>query len=257
MKRMSPFWVSVAALLTTVLPINAEEISPGTTVILSGRITDPAGKPVMDVPIRAKIRLPSSTDANIAEYGLPIEGQVLPDGYYRIALKSGSYLVRIYPQEESPWLSKHIPVEIARDSTLDISLEAGASLKVRVMDPEGSPVRGASVTFWERAGSGQGHCCTGSDGRYQTKLALGTYELEIRDKRGKYTKATVAVQLSKETTQEVILERSAMGIVLYSILMVYVVGGVFLVIRFGQMPAKGIQMKWSFWPLWVAAPDGL
>ena len=254
MRRMAPLWTSVATLLTTAIAVGAGETGPDTAVVLSGRITDPAGNPVAHAPVRAEMLVPYDTDSHLIEVAPPVEAQVSPDGHYRIALAPGSYQVGVYPPEHSPWLGTSTSVEITADSTLDISLEAAALLKVRVTDPEGHPVEGATIIVHAPGGT-RIHCCTGADGLYETKLAVGDYETEVRGSDGMYARTVVAVNLSDNTTQDVVLQRRGMGshALLYSFLLLSAAVGVLLVMRFGNMPAEGLRMKWSFLPLWVAA----
>ena len=254
MRRMAPLWTSVATLLTSTITVGAGETAPGTTVVLSGRITDPAGNPVSHAPVRAEMLIPYDTDSHLIEVAPPVAGQVSPDGHYRIALAPGSYQVGVYPPAHSPWLGTSIPVEITADSTLDISLGAAALLKVRVTDPEGHPVEGATIIVYAPGGA-KTHCCTGSDGLYETKLAVGDYEAEIRGSDGMYARTVVSVNLSDNASQEVFLQRPGMGphALLYSVLLLAAAVGVLLVMRFGNMPAEGLRMTRSFLPLWVAA----
>ena len=198
MKRISIFLLSCVALLTMVVPISTEETA-ATTVTLSGRINDSEGNPVANVHIYAY-------DPDSGQQG---EVDASSDGTYRISLAPGTYEVSISPPVGSKWIRKTIEeVNVDEDAILDVVLETGPVLTVRILDPGGDLITDLDGVIVEGQGLTLYWSCSGCDGPFRMALAPGTYKLEIRPPLGSELLGTTIeeMHIGEDTTLEITLE---------------------------------------------------
>ncbi|MBX3314217.1 MAG: carboxypeptidase regulatory-like domain-containing protein [Actinobacteria bacterium] len=147
---------------------------------LTGRITDPDGRGVEGARVWAfapgDVWLGSLAARSGADGSYRIEGLAPLD--YRIAVvaPAGSGL-------QNRWADDPVRVEPGVDRTgFDVALDAGASIRGRVTDPDGQPLGGVSVTAWSPtdrwiAGAGS---TTAADGTYVIEgLDPGSYKVRF------------------------------------------------------------------------------
>lgn len=174
-------------------------LTPG--AVLAGRVLSPAGQPVPGAEVSL---LPEGS----ATVSLLSVGAVLSDeqGRYRLeGISPGTHAVRAEHEEYRP-VQRRLDVQ-AGANTLDLTLEPGAALSGRVVDPLGAPVAGARVFLRPRSDEsprGLPDDTSGPDGSFTLPgLADGTYRL-LAEREG--------FARSREGQEVVVAGRSVTGI---------------------------------------------
>lgn len=164
-------------------PINLEFRTPG-TIVLRGRVSNPAGEPLAGIPISAT-RIPTgfgsgddpspSTKQIAVTDALGIyNGEVLAAPRVALSIakdtRTEAYLI---PAPLTLEFSNYSDVTRAE---LNFVLEIGAEISGRVLDREAEPIRGASVRV---TGPINAETRVNADGRYRiVGLRRGTYLME-------------------------------------------------------------------------------
>ena len=169
--------------------------------ILSGRVTDPDGKPVQNVYVNVYSPQPGAFGNG---------GNTDEDGRYRVVLLPGTYSISIGLPSGSPFVSKSIPdYKIAGDQTFDIKLDRGVALSGRITDPDGRPVQNVNVNLWSQETQTGGGAQTDAEGRYRITLLPGTYSLNINPPQGSplVSKSILSYQVPIDQTLDIKLDR--------------------------------------------------
>jgi hypothetical protein len=153
---VSPLWLSTLGLAQA--------------AIIEGTVLDTSGAPVGDATVAAVTPWFSATRTTTSDDGhYRIEG--LPAGEYRVgaAPQDGdTRVVRYHPSVRDYCESTRIRVySETHRSSVDISLPTGASLQGRLLDVDGLPIEGASLTAYPTQGSSASRRgSTGPDGGF-------------------------------------------------------------------------------------------
>lgn len=175
-------------------------------VLLSGRVTDPEGGPVINASINI-------WDPVSGQSGW---GQTSSDGSYRIVLVPGTYAVNIQPPEGSGLASRIEGIELTVDTSLDVVLEPGFLLSGRVTDSEGKEIFPVIIIAQE-PGMEWGEYIPAvaegdTDGSYRMRLMGGTYDLLVfefvEDQSSGVGRKLVDVEVSADRTLDVVLPSS-------------------------------------------------
>ena len=131
-----------------------------TGVTLSGRVTGPDGQP------------PSGASLSVRDdAGQEISFAWTNTGHYSLGVPAGTYQLRVRSED---FLDKALEgVEVARDTVLNITLEAGVLLEGRVVDDEDQPVSDAVVCVHlptEEWWAGSCFFGTESDGSFRLRV---------------------------------------------------------------------------------------
>ncbi|MEW6750864.1 MAG: carboxypeptidase-like regulatory domain-containing protein [Candidatus Latescibacterota bacterium] len=246
---------AAAAIVLAVGLAHGQEATRVGPVAVSGRITDPDGRPPTGVTVTAARRLPPlPTDPRGAvRTDSAVAGPVAPDGASWLTVLPGPYLLAVVPEEGSVWLPQQALVEVATDTTVAFTLQAGAHLRVQVVGPDGRPVPGAYVGLMAPTGGGTGWCCTGEDGVHQERVAPGQYELRVRATSRTWREASQPLRLAGDTTVTVSLERSGGLAATWVALLVGVAASVGWLARRRPAARTRPPVGWAFVAGWVAA----
>ncbi len=175
-------------------------LAPG--AVLSGRVLSPAGQPVPGAEVSL---LPEGATApSLLSAAAALSDE---EGRYRLeGLSPGTHAVRAGHEEYRPALRR---LEVrAGTNALDLTLEPGAAVSGRVVDPRGAPVAGARVVAHPPPGEtprGLPDAATsGADGSFTLPgLADGVYRL-LAEREG--------FARSREGREVVVAGRSVTGI---------------------------------------------
>jgi hypothetical protein len=178
-------------------------------VHLIGAVRDPEGAPVA----RAKF-LFESADSGVR---VPASGHYTgADGTFRAGVAPGTYRVVVQPPRGRLVSVRLGPLDLSRDSSVDVNLPSGFVLSGRVFDRSYRPVVGAD---WDAADEATETSVptpddnTDYDGRYSFALPTGIYRLTLRPPPGSGLDTLVLrnVRLMRDTVLNVSYGGSAGG----------------------------------------------
>jgi hypothetical protein len=181
----------------------AATIVLGRPSTLAGRVWRPDGRPATGAVVTL---LPDDGGPRIATADA--------EGHYEFAsLAAGSYAVRAFGEGGAPGRAE-ADLGTGERRTLDLSLEPGGSVHVRVVDARGRPVAGATIVF--RTGDGvvpaRAPDRAGADGRaLRADLPAGLVRVHARDVGGHVGQAAVLVVPGETAPLTITLETGADG----------------------------------------------
>ena len=171
--------------------------------IVTGQVTKAGGAPLEGAVVTA------TDTAGVKRFGEATTG---PDGRYRLALRGGTYRVRFAGPEGAGYAEQGRSVTLAwsTTSTIDLQLVIGATLKGRVTDTLGVPLKDVLVVVRPYPSRMFGvYTYTAADGTYTLdRIPPGQYYVELGDShhyhqwwdhQPDYTTATVLTLASAQT----------------------------------------------------------
>ncbi|MBT6628653.1 MAG: T9SS type A sorting domain-containing protein, partial [Gemmatimonadetes bacterium] len=126
-----------------------------------------------------------SLDSPVGVQSLFFEHLVLTDsvGVAEFYVPTGTYNVEVQPDGDSPWAREQVGViRIVDEHHIDVSLSRTYELSGVVRNAEGQPVDTHYLILWRNDGGNRfgTSLATDNEGRYITRLAAGTYEINTR-----------------------------------------------------------------------------
>lgn len=118
-----------------------------TGAILVGRLTDLHGKGVEGASLEAR---PVGQDRGEKGFFQGLSG---PDGRFRVVgVEPGLSTVRVTKRGYAPTEEENVLFEAGKETSLDLRIEEGVRLRVRVVDGQGAPLGGASGRVLDASG---------------------------------------------------------------------------------------------------------
>ncbi|MBK9388304.1 MAG: carboxypeptidase regulatory-like domain-containing protein [Planctomycetes bacterium] len=118
-----------------------------TGAILVGRLTDEHGKGVEGASLEAR---PVSQDSGAKGFFQGLSG---PDGRFRVVgVEPGVATVRVTKRGYAPSERKDVLFEAGKETSLDLRIEEGVRLRVRVVDAQGAPLGNAAGRVLDASG---------------------------------------------------------------------------------------------------------
>ena len=180
---------------------------------IAGRVLDPEGKPV------AEARVVATSASEPFPVVDPRRDGVLTgaDGTFQIpAVSAGTWRLTASHAAHGPATSAPITVDGARAKTnVELKLEAGASIKGKVVDTNGKPVESAEVRVVARGHlewRARRQALTGADGTFVVS-ALPRRAMDVVASHETGASAIVAADLSEKTAAEVTLTLDLQGVI--------------------------------------------
>jgi Carboxypeptidase regulatory-like domain len=163
-------WMNANGTFDRSIHLNTAEES-----LVSGHVLTPDGKPAVGVDVTARLSpvgrrrsliLTSFRAVTDASGQFAIHG--LPQTEFVLSVRDPEQRFTFRPQE-------NLFVQPGNDPRLSLKLEAGTLVSGRVLDAQGQPVEGASLSAVNesQAGSGLAHDFTDANGHYRLRLPAG------------------------------------------------------------------------------------
>ncbi len=179
---------------------------------VEGKVTEESGAPVVMgelIVLRSKTGADGKPDPAAGQV-FSGRGEIDATGGYEIAgLPPGEYRMLVTAPGFRRTMSKSFALDttLHRRSVVDIVLEAGGGVRVRVLDPSGAPVAGALVTILDGDGDPANQGLppkTEADGTYSyTSLGAGSYTAQVTYRDKEPVRAAFAVTAGNTETVEI------------------------------------------------------
>lgn len=181
-----------------------ETTVPSSTV--SGRVLDPDGRPLADVPVRLHTLSEPGQPLSRARVG---ERRTGADGRFEFpALRPRLCLIQVVPGDAwARWFSEETELRTDQDLELgDIVVAPGGGLRVRLLDEDGEPLPGRDLALELTGGSRTHEASAGRDSEWVTFTGLPAGAYVVRPWPGSRLRVTpTPVDVTAGATVELVL----------------------------------------------------